>query len=59
MPRPRTPEPPIHLRSARMLDVDRGVLVEPGNLLVEGDRITEVSPTTVPVGRRGDRSRAT
>jgi imidazolonepropionase-like amidohydrolase len=48
MPRPRTPERPIHLRSARMLDVDRGVLVEPGDLLIEGDRIIEVSPTKVP-----------
>jgi imidazolonepropionase-like amidohydrolase len=48
MARPRTPQPPTHLVSARMLDVVRGQLVEPGDLLVEGDRITSVSPTSVP-----------
>ncbi len=47
MPRPRTPERPIHLRSARMLDVVSGQLVEPGSLLVLGERIVEVSPTVV------------
>jgi imidazolonepropionase-like amidohydrolase len=47
MARPRTPQPPIHLRSARMLDVDKGELV-PGDLLVEGDRIVEVAPAGVP-----------
>jgi len=31
-----------------MLDIDSGVLVEPGDLLIEGDRIVEVSPTSVP-----------
>jgi imidazolonepropionase-like amidohydrolase len=48
MPRPRSPERPIHLRSARMLDVTSGELVEPGDLLVLGERIVEVSPTSVP-----------
>lgn len=48
MPRPRTPQPPVHLRAARMLDVDKGELVEPGDLLIEGDRITAIAPTTVP-----------
>ncbi len=48
MPRPRTPERPIHLRSARMLDVDTGELIEPGDLLVEGGRIVEVAPSQVP-----------
>jgi imidazolonepropionase-like amidohydrolase len=48
MPRPRTPRSPIHLRSARLLDVDKGELVEPGDLLIEGDRIVEVGPTSVP-----------
>ncbi|MEV7886718.1 amidohydrolase family protein [Streptomyces sp. NPDC002817] len=48
MPRPRTPQPPVRLRSARMLDVDKGELVEPGDLLIEGDRITAIAPTTVP-----------
>jgi imidazolonepropionase-like amidohydrolase len=50
MPRSRAPRPPIHLRAARMLDVDKGELVEPGNLLIEGERITEVAPTSVPEG---------
>jgi imidazolonepropionase-like amidohydrolase len=47
MNRPRSPEA-VHLRSARMLDVSAGQLLEPGNLLVVGDRIAEVMPTTVP-----------
>src|SRR5947208_13098082 len=38
----------IHLRSARLLDVDKGELLEPGELLVDGDRIVEVAPLTVP-----------
>ena len=33
MARPRTPQPPTHLVSARMLDVTGGTLVEPGDLL--------------------------
>jgi imidazolonepropionase-like amidohydrolase len=33
-----------------MLDVDKGEIVEPGSLLIEGERIAEVSPTAVPVG---------
>jgi imidazolonepropionase-like amidohydrolase len=48
MPRPRTPQPPVHVRSARMLDVDTGEVVEPGELLIEGERIAEVSPRSVP-----------
>jgi imidazolonepropionase-like amidohydrolase len=48
MPRPRAPQPPIHLVSARMLDIESGQLVPPGDLLVEGDRIVGVSPATVP-----------
>src|SRR4051794_6272186 len=32
---PRPPTPPIHLRSARLLDVDKGELLEPGELLVD------------------------
>ncbi len=31
-----------------MLDVDKGDLIEPGDLLVDGERIVEVAPTTVP-----------
>jgi imidazolonepropionase-like amidohydrolase len=48
MARPRTPQPPVHLRSARLLDVDKGELVEPGELLIEGERIVEVAPASVP-----------
>ena len=48
MPRPRTPQPPIHLISAGMLDVDTGEVVSPGDLLIEDDRILEVAPATVP-----------
>jgi imidazolonepropionase-like amidohydrolase len=50
MVRRREPQPPVHLRAARMLDVDKGELVEPGELLVEGERITAVGPTSVPDG---------
>ena len=48
MARPRTPDRPIHLRSARLLDVDKGEYITPGDVLVLGDRIVEVSPTSVP-----------
>jgi imidazolonepropionase-like amidohydrolase len=48
MARQRTPQPPVHLRSARLLDVDKGELLTPGELLVEGDRIAAVNPTSVP-----------
>ncbi len=40
--------PPIHLRSARMLDVDAGAIVEPGDVLVVDGRIAELAPATVP-----------
>jgi imidazolonepropionase-like amidohydrolase len=33
-----------------MLDIERGALVAPGDLLVEGDRIVAVSPATIPAG---------
>lgn len=48
MPRARGPQPPVHLISARMLDVDKGELVEPGDLLLEGERIVEVAPSKIP-----------
>src|SRR5436305_4783277 len=38
----------IHLRSARLLDVDKGELLERGELLIDGGRIIEVAPTKVP-----------
>ena len=47
MSRPRNPEA-IHLRSGRMLDVVKGELLEPGSLLVVGEHIAEVSPSSVP-----------
>ena len=50
MPRSRAPQPPIHLRSARLLDVDKGEYLEPGELLIDGDRIVEVQPPSVPAG---------
>jgi imidazolonepropionase-like amidohydrolase len=31
-----------------MLDVDKGELVEPGDLLIEGERIVEVTPSSIP-----------
>jgi imidazolonepropionase-like amidohydrolase len=48
MPRPRTPERPIHLRSARMIDIVSGEYIEPGSVLVLGERIVEISPAAVP-----------
>src|SRR6476646_5066975 len=48
MARPRTPAQPTFLRAARLLDVDKGEYIEPGTLLVDGDRIKEVAPTEVP-----------
>src|SRR3982750_528635 len=40
----------IHLRSARLLDVDKGELLEPGELLIDGSRIVELAPASVPSG---------
>lgn len=48
MPRSRTPDRPTLLRGARLLDVDKGEYVEPGELLIDGDRIADVAPTNVP-----------
>jgi imidazolonepropionase-like amidohydrolase len=50
MPRPTTPPTPVVVRAARLLDVDAGTYVEPGALLVEGDRIVDVGVTSVPDG---------
>src|SRR5947199_5809311 len=38
----------IHLRSARLLDVDKGELLEPGSLLIDDGIIVEVAPSSVP-----------
>ena len=51
MPR-RLPTEPIHLRAARLLDVETGEYVEPGALLVEGEHIREMAPRSVPAGAR-------
>src|SRR3954447_24757918 len=48
MPRAKTPPQPQLLRAARYLDVDKGELIESAEILVEGDRITAVSPATTP-----------
>src|SRR2546421_10782923 len=48
MARERSPQPPIHLVSARMLDVEKGELVAPGDLLIEGSRVVEVAPGSAP-----------
>jgi imidazolonepropionase-like amidohydrolase len=48
MPRRRIPQPPTLLRSDRLLDVDTGEITKPGELLIDGDRIVEVAPTSVP-----------
>jgi imidazolonepropionase-like amidohydrolase len=44
----RIPPEPIHLRSARLLDVDEGEYLEPGDLLIQEGRIIDVAPTSVP-----------
>ena len=49
MSRRRGPEA-VRLRGARMLDVVKGELLEPGDMLVVGDRIAEVMPTSLPSG---------
>jgi imidazolonepropionase-like amidohydrolase len=48
MARRRSPQPPTLLRSARLLDVDTGEVMQPGELLVEGARIVGVAPSSVP-----------
>src|SRR5438105_4634024 len=48
MPGSRTPDRPTLVRAARLLDVDKGEYVEPGVLLVEGERIVDVTPAKVP-----------
>ena len=48
MPRRRSPQPPTLLRSARLLDVDTGEVMEPGELLIDGEHIVGVAPSSVP-----------
>ena len=40
----------VRVRSARLLDISKGELLEPGDILVSGDRIAELQPSTVPDG---------
>jgi imidazolonepropionase-like amidohydrolase len=47
MPR-RISQQPVHLRSARLVDVETGEYVEPGELLIQAGRIVDVAPTSVP-----------
>jgi imidazolonepropionase-like amidohydrolase len=37
-------QPPIVLHAARMLDVEKGTIVTPGEVLVQGERIVEAGP---------------
>ena len=46
----KAPQPPVLLRAARLLDVDKGEIVEPGQVLVVGEHIAEVRPTRLPEG---------
>lgn len=48
--RPRLPEHAVHLRADRMVDVASGSLVQPGSVLVQGERILDISPTSLPDG---------
>ncbi|MGC9496415.1 amidohydrolase family protein [Streptomyces sp. WG7] len=49
--RQSAPRPPVLLRAARMLDIDKGELVEPGGLSVTGEHITQVGlPHRLPEG---------
>lgn len=51
----QTPNPssPIVLHAARLLDIDAGRIVQPGEVLVEGDRIREAGTSvTHPAGAR-------
>ena len=46
--RPRPADHPVVLRAERLLDLDTRALVEPGVVVVEGDRIRDVSPGALP-----------
>ncbi|MFF0095002.1 amidohydrolase family protein [Streptomyces canus] len=48
MARPRTPSPPVLLRAARLLDIEKGEYVTEGSVLVEGERITAIGPDSLP-----------
>src|SRR3954447_3710148 len=46
--RPKPSAEPVVLRADRMIDVVERVLVEPGVVVVEGDRIVDVGPERIP-----------
>ncbi|MFI8075888.1 amidohydrolase family protein [Streptomyces sp. NPDC086033] len=48
MDRPRTPSPPVLLRAARLLDIEKGEYVTEGSVLVEGERITAIGADSLP-----------
>ena len=50
----QTPPAPqrVVIRAARMLDVESGRIVPDARIVVEGDRIQAVNPTTLPAGVR-------
>ena len=41
----QAPSPPVVLHAARMLNVEAGTIVTPGEVLVQGERIVEAGPT--------------
>jgi imidazolonepropionase-like amidohydrolase len=49
-PRHRTPPPPVLLRAARLLDLDKGQYTTPGTVLVEDGRITGTGLAAAPDG---------
>ena len=55
--RPKPPSHPVVLKADRMVDVMERVVVEPGVVVVEGDRIVDVGPERIPDDARGDRAR--
>ena len=46
--RPKPASEPVVLNAERMVDVVERVLVEPGVVVVEGDRIRDVGPERIP-----------
>jgi imidazolonepropionase-like amidohydrolase len=46
--RPKPSDHPVVLKADRMVDVDERTIVEPGVVVVQGERIRDVSPERVP-----------
>ena len=51
-PSPAQETPPIVIRAARMLDVATGRMLTGAVVVIQGDRIAAVNPTTPPAGAR-------